>query len=764
MRKQILLSILGLGAALTVGAVSQPGTPEAETVIDLNNPNLGNLSLPCADPAEAVAPAPFRAQGQDTIRVTFRWKVSSDASRNEKPQGLFLFKELGQYANLPAADMQKVTTGEYVVKCFPGRYNAVLAMTTNLPESSLMRKVFVRENLNISADTTLLFDSDSETVLPVGFRHTLPNGEAVKIPYRIDNKTIGYDGVNSFRFSMDYNFRHKDLLPTITGGYTVLSVAALNAGTDQTQMNRMFITPGLSDKWYIQYLASQQPIDTKTHAALKGGRNTYWYSEVAANVLDTIYTNTPSDFVEYKQPKIKLNEEAASKLTYFGGFTTRRITKKHEMVPGLTLIMSNNDPQGTINLVTKVTDPELTYEYYYSRFEMSGALKGSAASGIGISLPRTRFGAKQGMDFCIYDAEGAGYSSLSNQKKGTPITYGPAHPVFSYSMEDQDPDFGNTAPILSMPFLITTPADSWHTDAPGNLITANWIANGGEVRDVDVKKMSFLAIVGKDTITNNWAQVYTKLRAHAATNASPDTTRLIFDNRYFTVDTMQGHAHAELTYFENREDICPPTPMRYQLRNGQGKITNRFNEMADATLNFIGGDYNCHYDAANKYLYFDYTPATTVRFELSAMGRNRWYELKATPMPEYDAPMQLGTFYRASFAGFNHKSENGWFDLRVTMTDARGNKNVQTLSPFMFVDKSTGVSGNTLDSAELVNDGNQIHFADNAEATFTLFSADGRVILRQSGQALATEGISSGVYIVSAVRADGSRAALKLAK
>ena len=42
-------------------------------------------------------------------------------------------------------------------------------------------------------------------------------------------------------------------------------------------------------------------------------------------------------------------------------------------------------------------------------------------------------------------------------------------------------------------------------------------------------------------------------------------------------------------------------------------------------------------------------------------------------MPEYFRLPAHGSFYRATMAGKDLKSDNGWFKLRVTITDATGN-------------------------------------------------------------------------------------------
>lgn len=50
-----------------------------------------------------------------------------------------------------------------------------------------------------------------------------------------------------------------------------------------------------------------------------------------------------------------------------------------------------------------------------------------------------------------------------------------------------------------------------------------------------------------------------------------------------------------------------------------------------------------------------------------------------------------GHFYRGSLGGVDRGSSNGWFDIRISLTDAAGNCQRQTLSPAFKVESLAGV-------------------------------------------------------------------------
>ena len=71
-----------------------------------------------------------------------------------------------------------------------------------------------------------------------------------------------------------------------------------------------------------------------------------------------------------------------------------------------------------------------------------------------------------------------------------------------------------------------------------------------------------------------------------------------------------------------------------------------------------------------------------------------------TRVPEKRFLPGWGDFYTCPTAAVDRKSGNGWFDLRVTLTDARGNTQEQVVSPAFRIGSAVGAVEGITDSAD----------------------------------------------------------------
>ena len=77
----------------------------------------------------------------------------------------------------------------------------------------------------------------------------------------------------------------------------------------------------------------------------------------------------------------------------------------------------------------------------------------------------------------------------------------------------------------------------------------------------------------------------------------------------------------------------------------------------------------------------EYAPADSEDFK----------ELAVEEVPENYSMPYFGHFWKSSLKDVEGKSENGWFKLRVTLTDAAGNSQEQTMWPAFYIKDSLGV-------------------------------------------------------------------------
>ena len=98
-----------------------------------------------------------------------------------------------------------------------------------------------------------------------------------------------------------------------------------------------------------------------------------------------------------------------------------------------------------------------------------------------------------------------------------------------------------------------------------------------------------------------------------------------------------------------------------------------------------------------------------------------------------------GYLWEGALKEITTKSDNGWFDLRVTLTDKAGNSQVQTIAPAFFIKNQT--PSGRVDIADgtvrLIADNSRIIASDGSEVTvYTL-----------SGARVRNTDLSAGIYV-----------------
>lgn len=164
-----------------------------------------------------------------------------------------------------------------------------------------------------------------------------------------------------------------------------------------------------------------------------------------------------------------------------------------------------------------------------------------------------------------------------------------------------------------------------------------------------------------------------------------------------------------------------------------------------------GGDFNFVIGTQH----FVFAPATW-KVEVAPYNTENWSELAATEMPEYFRLPAHGSFYRATMAGKDLKSDNGWFKLRVTITDATGNYTKQTFGPAFYAADAVNAVGTVgADNFSLMINGDLISTNNGSEATFNIYGTDGKLHLSTTGTNVDASALPAGIYVVKAVSAAG---------
>ncbi len=169
------------------------------------------------------------------------------------------------------------------------------------------------------------------------------------------------------------------------------------------------------------------------------------------------------------------------------------------------------------------------------------------------------------------------------------------------------------------------------------------------------------------------------------------------------IDDMAGSNKAQLHYTAGAEDQNPPVVTMLQFKDGDENVTDRFATAADGTLELSAGDFNYFITPVSHLgTWFRYIPEA-VEVSYSPYGEDNWDKLNVEEVPENYWPV-MGWFYTGSLAGVTCQGLNGWFDLKIRLTDDAGNWQEQVLSPAFRIDDLAYTSVATITPASKSGD------------------------------------------------------------
>ena len=193
-----------------------------------------------------------------------------------------------------------------------------------------------------------------------------------------------------------------------------------------------------------------------------------------------------------------------------------------------------------------------------------------------------------------------------------------------------------------------------------------------------------------------------------------------------------------------------------------GMITDCFDVPQDGILEFCGGDFNLQ--NKNDLFYFD-CKEQAVAVAYSPSGQDSWTELAVDEIPELYRMPGFGYFYRGSLESVNCESSNGWYDLKITLTDASGNMQEQTISPAFRIGNVTGVSETLQSTMSLRHVGRQLYVDGVDSAGVSVYTADGMCVVKAADavtRPVSLGNVAPGMYVVRATAADGRQIVRKI--
>lgn len=319
----------------------------------------------------------------------------------------------------------------------------------------------------------------------------------------------------------------------------------------------------------------------------------------------------------------------------------------------------------------------------------------------------------------------------STGKRPSHDVYTRGHKRFSSNGEEATLVFGKTAPILRVVNDISY--DPQNDEAYSNRINPTAVGQYGEIREADVEcgnlttKFSYNGEVVEENYVGNpimFCMEWCESGHDKGVMEYEMLTENIFE------DGIDGYNKTYIYTDQTKEDPTAPTLTHLMCRDTEDLISNRFITPDKGVLEFSASDFSSEefwVPQGWNFIWFESHPIHQVKAEWSPYGMNDWTEFEVEEVPEYFEE-GFGTFYRGSLAGVDKGSANGWYDLRVTLCDATGNKQQQTISPVFRIESMAGVNALEATDADMpVEYYNMQGFRINT-------AAPGEVVIKRQGR------------------------------
>lgn len=173
----------------------------------------------------------------------------------------------------------------------------------------------------------------------------------------------------------------------------------------------------------------------------------------------------------------------------------------------------------------------------------------------------------------------------------------------------------------------------------------------------------------------------------------------------FTIDvdgalvdgTVQSHNNAVMQCNIDKVDWVPPTAQLLWFTDEQ-LMTDHFQTPENAVLHLYAADFRYTLnDTFDKDMMEAY-PLESIKVEYAPTGSSEFTEIEVSENADMFFMPGYGYCYDGSLAGIDRGSDNGWMDLRITLTDDSGNIQTQTLSPAFRVESLAGIEDVSLDN------------------------------------------------------------------
>lgn len=319
------------------------------------------------------------------------------------------------------------------------------------------------------------------------------------------------------------------------------------------------------------------------------------------------------------------------------------------------------------------------------------------------------------------------------------------HPRFKWEWDfasGEYPTFGNSTPSLTIETLLNKDYNEPH-------IGGFYLGRLGESRVCD-EQLSWVTVErnGETVKSCNMIDLGDWFTTEFSRGVYSGNYRISIENDNVTVDDeIPGLNTTVITIADaGLDDREPPTLTMLNFRDGKDDINDRFSTPVEGTLEFTAVDLASEIGESDvegyQRIYYLARPLETLKVEYSPMGSDSFRELPVTEVPELFHMPEFGYFYRGSLASVTEGSADGWFKIRISMSDAVGNSQVQTIEPAFYIESAkAGIDGAESESGIRIN-GDEVM----AAGSVSIYDALGRLV-RSGDDRVSISGMK-GIYII----------------
>lgn len=267
----------------------------------------------------------------------------------------------------------------------------------------------------------------------------------------------------------------------------------------------------------------------------------------------------------------------------------------------------------------------------------------------------------------------------------------PINPYFTLSV-DESPVFGSSGTFFKTGMFdgswAPTPLRCPYPGSMDGLYGEKWLGFGKHARFIVQNNGQ---IVGEGPLSDF-------IMWNIENTATYSNTSLKYT---FTIDHPIDGGIASTTTCETYYDVqldnpTPPILQHVMLRANDGHVTNHFNKSSDGTISLAGGRFIIHEwtviagSDTRYYADYEYSPAE-MSVEYAPCGSEEFTPLEVQENPDKFFMPGSGAFWEGNLSGITRPSRNGWYDLRITLTDKDGNYQRQTITNALKVEELAGI-------------------------------------------------------------------------